>query len=79
MNRGIVRFDEALAAAVRFCRTHRGQLGADAVLVRDVVGRIRVATPDHLDLPQAFWDELHGLLGGWSPGPTSLLQPAAAS
>ncbi len=73
MTRGIVRFDEALDAALAFCRRHRQQLGDDPVLVRDIVGRIRLATPNHLDQPQAFWDELHGLLGGWSPGPTGLL------
>jgi hypothetical protein len=73
MTREIVRFDEALAAAIDFCRRHRQHLGDDPVLVRDIVGRIRLATPNRLDQPQALWDELHGLLGGWSPGPAGLL------
>jgi cellulose biosynthesis protein BcsQ len=73
MTHGTVRFDEALVAAMDFCRRHRQQLGDDPVLVRDVVGRIRLATPNRLDQPQAFWDELLGRLGGWSPGPAGLL------
>ena len=53
MNRGIVRFDEALAAAVRFCRTHRGQLGADAVLV-SVVGQFASQRQTTSTCPRRF-------------------------
>ena len=77
---GLVRFDEALDAAVDFCHRYRQQLGDDVVLVRDIVGRIRLATPSRLDQPQALWAELNGLLGGWSQDMVdcmSLLNPDA--
>lgn len=73
MTARLIRFDEARTACEAFCRSHRKDLGPGAVIVRDVLGRIRVATPAAPDLPHAFWDELHALLGGWSPGAADLL------
>jgi hypothetical protein len=75
MNRGKakVRFDAARDAAVDFCRRHRDLLGDDTVLVRDIVGRIRIALFSPLALPQAICEELDGILGAWSPGIGSLL------
>lgn len=67
-----VRFDEAREAAVDFCRRHRDLLGSDTVLVRDIAGRIRIAVPSTLEVPGRVCEELHGLLGAWSPGIDSL-------
>jgi hypothetical protein len=73
MTGAMVRFDEALNVAVDFCQRRRQQLGDDLVLVRDIVGRIRLATPNGLAQPEAILAELHNRLGGWSPGVTGLL------
>jgi len=73
MNRRRVRFDEAFMRAADFCRAHIEQLGPDPVLVRDVVGRIRIATSGHPTLSKSLLEELHGLLGAWSSGIDGLL------
>lgn len=72
MNGGKVRFDRALEEAKDLCRRHRAILGDRTVLVRDVVGRIRVATPDRVEGPEGFWADLDARLGAWSPGVSSL-------
>jgi hypothetical protein len=68
MTSGKIRFDQALEVALDFCRRRRAKLGGDTVVVRDVVGYIRVATLDRVNQPESFWQELHDALGAWSPG-----------
>jgi hypothetical protein len=73
MTRGrAVRFDQALEVALAFCRQHRAVLGDETVVVRDIVGRIRIATAAAIAAGSTLWDELHDVLGAWSPGITGL-------
>ncbi|MBI4705857.1 MAG: ParA family protein [Deltaproteobacteria bacterium] len=67
-----VRFDEALDRALTFCRQHAGGLGGDVVVVRDVVGRIRIATTEPARDVDVLARGLHALLGAWSPGVAQL-------
>ena len=68
-----VRFDDALQNAQNFIQARKDELGTDVVLVRDLLGRIRIAVAierndRHLELSR----ELHLSLGAFSPGEESI-------
>lgn len=67
-----VRFDEALDRTLAFAREHLARLGGDVVIVRDLLGRIRLALGGEPEAPEALCGELQALLGAFSPGPAQL-------
>lgn len=63
-----VRFDKALAEAIHFARAHLQELGGDVVIVRDLVGRIRLALSSSPPNITSLSGELDSLIGAFSPG-----------
>lgn len=63
-----VRFDEGLDLAVAFARDHLAELGGDVVIVRDLLGRIRIALGGVPKEREALAGALHPQLGAFSPG-----------
>lgn len=72
-----IRFDEALERAIAFARDHRARLGGEVVIVRDLLGRIRLALGGDAEGVEALAGELSALLGAFSPGVSQLFLPRA--
>lgn len=71
-----IRFSAALDSARQWVKIHAERLPKDLALVRDLYGRIRIALPPHTAADGAddsLWQELHALLGPYSPGVENLL------
>jgi hypothetical protein len=68
-----VRFDDALAAAVTWVRSHSGYVGTPAYIFRDVYGRVRVLVRDPEDVPSEAREELSTSLGKFSVSPDRVL------
>ena len=66
-----VRFDDALERVLAFVRTHSQELGP-VVIVRDLIGRFRLAVEHSTENPDVLASELHGDLGAFSPGSNQL-------
>jgi hypothetical protein len=76
----VVRFDEAWRRATALIRDRLGAVGDRVVVVRDVLGRVRIAFDDRGEAIPAvepelarLADELHATLGAYSPGRDSLV------
>ncbi|TMQ13423.1 MAG: ParA family protein [Deltaproteobacteria bacterium] len=74
----LVRFDEALDRAIDYSVKHLDDLGRDVVIVRDLFGRIRIALGNDAAVTDELGDELHALLGAFSPGATELIMQRAS-
>jgi hypothetical protein len=68
-----VRFDQALEWALAFAAEHREVLGGDMVVVRDIVGRIRLACAARPKNAEELAAKLHLLLGAFSVGKDGVL------
>lgn len=71
-----IRFSAALDAARQWVKSHLDVLPQNLALVRDLYGRIRIALPPDTAADgegDALWQELHALLGPYSPGAENLL------
>lgn len=73
-----VRFDEALDRAIGYAVEHLDDLGRDVVIVRDLFGRIRIALGNDAVACDQLGDELHPLLGAFSPGATEIIMQRAS-
>jgi hypothetical protein len=74
----LVRFDEALDRVIRYVVEHLDKLGRDVVIIRDLLGRIRIALGNDVPGPAELGDELHSLLGAFSPGATEIVMQRAS-
>ena len=71
-----IRFSSALEAAMDWVKSHAALLPKNLALIRDLYGRIRIALPPGTNADgaaDAIWQELHALLGPYSPGVENLL------
>lgn len=72
-----VRFDSALEHALELVRAHLSQLGGSVVVVRDLMGCIRVAVENDAGLNKAQLDafraEFSSRLGAFAPEPQEVL------
>lgn len=68
-----VRFDHALDQAIAFVIEHVDELGGDVVIVRDLIGRIRLALANEAPEAEALGAKLHARLGAFSPGQTQIV------
>ncbi|HEY0484436.1 MAG TPA: AAA family ATPase [Kofleriaceae bacterium] len=57
---------------------HLDDLGREVVIVRDLFGRIRIALGNDAVVADELGDELHGLLGAFSPGATEVVMQRAS-
>lgn len=74
----LVRFDDAIERAIGYAVKHLERLGGDVVIVRDLFGRIRVVLGSDAVVAAGVGDELHPLLGAFSPGATEIIMERAS-
>lgn len=67
------RFDDALEAALSWTERHADALGGNIHLIRDIYGRIRVLPGGDGAIPATLSNELHGLMGAFSPGAAGVI------
>jgi hypothetical protein len=75
---GLVRFDEALDGAISYAVEHVDRLGHDVVIIRDLFGRIRIALGNEVSVASESGEDLHRLLGAFSPGATEVVLQRAS-